>query len=192
MTDKETFPVNRPGRITFGAGNLAGLLTERNADLARREASIPASGRIEVLARSWDRPLLVFTAPGGLAMGNTTPADGLGTLAPTRIRVQLPAPGTAFSALIGLDRNQAQKAWRRPLPPFTGTAVFTIAVGGREVFKSGPMTLTSEPVMATVDLAWAQEFDLPARTCPISPGRGGARRWRPWPMAGSCVSRRCR
>ncbi len=114
---------------------LNSILAERNREVARRDALIPASGRLEVLTRSWDRPLVAFTAPDALAMGNTTPADGLGTLAPARIRVRLPAAGASFTALIGLDRNQAQKAWRRPLPPFTGNAVFTIAVGGREVFN---------------------------------------------------------
>ncbi len=121
-------------------------------------------GSLEVLARSWDRPLVAFTAAGGLAMGTASPADGLGTLAPARIRVRLPAAGVSFTAMIGLDRNQGQKAWRRPLPPFTGTAVFTITVGGREVFNSGRMTLANEPVMATVDLAGAQEFDLQVQT----------------------------
>ena len=123
-----------------------------------------SSGRLEVLARSWDRPLVVFTAPGGLAMGSATPSDGLGTLAPARIRVRLPAAGVSFTAMIGLDRKQGQTAWRRPLPAFAGTAVFTIAVDGREVFNSGPMTLASEPMMATVDLAGAQEFDLQVHT----------------------------
>ena len=125
--------------------------------------SLP-SGRLEVLTRSWDRPLVVFTAPGGLAMGTVSPSDGLGTLAPARIRVRLPAAGASFTAMIGLDRKQAQTAWRRPLPAFAGTAVFTIVVDGQCLFRSGPMTLASEPVTATVDLAGAQEFDLQVQT----------------------------
>jgi len=168
--------------------SLDSILAERNQEVARRDALIPASGRLEVLARSYDRPLVAFTAPGtpatgavavpsaldfwvafieptGLAMGSVMPSDGLGTLAPARIRVRLPAAGTSFTALIGLDRNQAaQKVWRRPLPPFRGNAVFSIVVGGREVFNSGPMTLASEPVRVRVDLAGAQEFDLQVQT----------------------------
>jgi hypothetical protein len=33
-----------------------------------------SSGCLEVLTRSWDRPLAVFTAPGGLAMGTVSPS----------------------------------------------------------------------------------------------------------------------
>jgi hypothetical protein len=165
----------------------AGGLLAPSAQI-QRDQDIPAGGRLEVLARSYDRPLVAFTAPGtpatgadfgvssalnwvafiaptGLAMGSVLPSDGIGTLAPARIRVRLPAAGATLNALIGLDRNQAaQKVWRRPVPPFTGHAVFTITVGDREVFNSGPMTLASEPVMAMVDLAGAQEFDLQVQT----------------------------
>jgi hypothetical protein len=168
--------------------SLNSILAERNQEVARRDALIPASGRLEVLARSYDRPLVAFTVPGtpatgadfgvssalnwvafiaptGLAMGSVLPSDGIGTLAPARIRVRLPAAGATLSALIGLDRNQAaQRVWRRPVPPFTGHAVFSISVGGREVFTSGPMTLASEPVRVTLDLAGAQEFDLQVQT----------------------------
>ncbi len=144
--------------------DIVSILTERNQEVIGRDALIPLTGRLEVLARSWDRPLVAFTAPGGLAMGHASPSDGLGTLAPARIRVRLPAAGASFTALIGLDCKQAQKAWRRPLPPFTGTAGFSIVVGGREIFKSGPMTLASEPVVARVNLAGAQEFDLQVQT----------------------------
>jgi hypothetical protein len=140
------------------------LLAERNQDLALREATIPASGRLEVLARAWDRPLVAFTAPGGLAMGSALPADGLGTLAPARIRVRLPATGASFTALIGLDRNQAQTAWRRPLPAFAGHAVFTISVAGREVFRTTPRSLGDEPLAVKADLGGAQEFVLEVRT----------------------------
>jgi hypothetical protein len=155
------------------------LCAERNQDLVRRDALIPASGRLEVLDRAWDRPLVAFTAPGGLAMGNALPVDGLGTLAPVRIRVRLPAPGATFTALIGLDRNQAQKAWRRPLPAFAGTAVFSIAVAGREIFNSGPTTFDRQPLAVRVELDGAQEFVLEVRTGDDRPyfawaGWGGA------------------
>ncbi len=140
------------------------VLANLNDDLARSEADIPASGQLQVLSRAWDRPLVAFTAAGGLAMGSMLPADGLGTLAPARIRVRLPAAGASFRAVIGLDRNQALKAWRRPLPDFAGNAEFIVSIDGRQVFSSGPRKLMDEPLAVTVPLLGARAFVLEVRT----------------------------
>ena len=66
--------------------------------------------------------------------------------------VRLPGPGKTFSAIIGADASGE--------PDAKGSAVFSVLVGGKVVFKSGVMKRSKKGVPVDVDLAGAKEFVL--------------------------------
>jgi hypothetical protein len=67
--------------------------------------------------------------------------------------VRLPGPGKTFAAIIGMDANDYPSGSR-------GSAVFSVIVGGKTIFKSDALKASKEGVPVKVDLAGAKEFVL--------------------------------
>jgi hypothetical protein len=67
----------------------------------------------------------------------------------SEIIVRLPSPGRTFDALAGIESRAGG-----------GTVVFSVKVGGREVFRSGVVRLMEPAVPVKVDLQGAREFTI--------------------------------
>jgi len=80
-------------------------------------------------------------------------ADGLFCHAPSRIVVRLPAPGSAFTAVVGVDSNEQTSGGR-------GSVVFSVTVGGQERSRSDLLREGMPPVPVRVDLGGARELVL--------------------------------
>ncbi len=68
--------------------------------------------------------------------------------------VDLPGPGKTFSALIGVNTETSNDA-----PP-PKSAVFSVLVGGKSVFRTDPLKAGTEAVSVNVDLKGARGFVL--------------------------------
>jgi alpha-galactosidase len=86
-----------------------------------------------------------------LKIGGTQYSRGLYCHAPSRIVVQLPGPGKAFTAVAGIDNNGSFGG---------GTVVFKVNVNGRESFSSEVMRRGEAGVPVRVALNGATEFVL--------------------------------
>ena len=137
-------------------------MIELNGQIEQRAQTIPASGQLDVLSNGWDRPVQQFVSGGRLIIGSKTYGHGLYCIAPSRIVVRLPSEGEGFEAVVGVDANQKNQGWRRPLPVFQGQVVFSVTVDGRPVFKSSELSRQSEgvPVRVDLDLEGAREFTI--------------------------------
>lgn len=78
---------------------------------------------------------------------------GLYCHAISRVVVYLPGPGTRFEAIAGLDSNEMTSGGR-------GSVVFSVEVGGKEMWKSEVMREGMPGVPVSVDLGGAREFIL--------------------------------
>jgi len=86
-----------------------------------------------------------------LRIGGKPYTRGLFCHANSQIVVRLPGAGKAFSAVVGLDSNEQTV-------PGRGSVVFTVSVGGGEVFRSPVMREGMAGVPAEVPLGNANEF----------------------------------
>lgn len=78
-------------------------------------------------------------------------ARGLFCHAPSRLTVRLPGPGAVFEAVVGIDCNGNYSG---------GSVVFTVGVGGQELFRS-PLLLRGQPgVPVKLDLNGATQLTL--------------------------------
>jgi alpha-galactosidase len=78
---------------------------------------------------------------------------GIAAHANSKIIVRLPGPGKMFSSQIGLDDNFQTHSGQ-------GTIVFSVGVGGRSIFRSGVVRVTTPAKPIEVDLQGAKEFVL--------------------------------
>ncbi len=78
---------------------------------------------------------------------------GLYCHAVSKVVVKLPGAGRTFTAVAGVDSNDQTRHGR-------GSVVFSVAAGGREVFRSGVMREGMPGVPVNVDLGGAVEFAL--------------------------------
>ncbi len=78
---------------------------------------------------------------------------GLYCHAVSKVVVTLPGPGKTFAAVAGVDTNDQTSGGR-------GSVVFSVAVGGKEAFRSPLMREGMAGVPVKVDLAGAKEFTL--------------------------------
>ncbi len=118
-----------------------------NAAPAEPAGSLRVVTHFDVIWRNCrvDRPL---------TLGSSEYRRGLFTHAPSDLRVTLPGPGKAFSAVVGVDTNSQTRAGQ-------GSVVFTVAVGERMDALTSPVMhegMAGEPV--NVDLGGAREFNL--------------------------------
>jgi len=91
-----------------------------------------------------------------LRIGGQMYKDGIAMPSPGEIAVHLPAPGTSFEALAGVDSNDLgyySNAGR-------GSVVLTIEANGRELFRSPVLSEGMRGVPIRVDLSGATEFAI--------------------------------
>jgi alpha-galactosidase len=88
-----------------------------------------------------------------LTMGKTEYRSGLFCHAVSKLKVRLPGPGKAFTALVGVDSNPQTQ-------PGRGSIVFSVTVAGKEAFRSKTMREGLAPERVNVDLGGATEFLL--------------------------------
>ena len=88
-----------------------------------------------------------------LAIGKKEYPRGIFCHAASKLAVRLPAPGKTFSALVGVDSNSQTRGGR-------GSIVFSVAVAGKEAFRSKVMREGMPPERASLDLGGATEFLL--------------------------------
>ena len=67
--------------------------------------------------------------------------------------MRLPAPGKTFEAVVGVDSNEQTGGGR-------GSVIFSVQIGGKEVFRSAVLKEGMPPVPVKIDLAGAKEFVL--------------------------------
>ena len=78
---------------------------------------------------------------------------GLFCHAVSKVVVRLPGPGKTFTAVAGVDSNEQTR-------PGRGSVVFSVAVAGKEAFRSPVMREAMPGAAVSVDLAGAAEFVL--------------------------------
>jgi len=78
---------------------------------------------------------------------------GLYCHAVSKVAVRLPGKGKTFAAVIGVDSNEQTRRGR-------GSIVFSVAVSGKETYRSGVMREGMPGVPVSVDLDGASEFVL--------------------------------
>ena len=88
-----------------------------------------------------------------LKIGGTQYTRGLYCHANSRILVRLPGSGESFSAAVGIDNNGQYGG---------GTVVFTVAGGGRELFRSSVKQRGEPATPFKVDLGGVSEFVIAA------------------------------
>ncbi|MBN2578373.1 MAG: alpha-galactosidase [Pirellulales bacterium] len=88
-----------------------------------------------------------------LQLGDKQFAKGIGCHAPSKITVCLPGPGKKFLAQVGLDNNEDTRRGN-------GSVVFSVNVGGRELFHSGVCRLDAPAQAVDVDLNGARQLTL--------------------------------
>ena len=123
-------------------------LTAVFPSLAPAAPARPEAGLALEFNHDWVQHNAFCGAP--LRVGGKVYYEGLMCHAPSKIRVQLPAPGKTFSAVVGVDTNQFSAGGK-------GSIVFSVAVGHEERFRSGIMREGMTGVPVTVDLAGARE-----------------------------------
>ncbi len=100
-------------------------------------------------------------ARGGkpLRLGDRLFTQGLYCHAPSEILVRLPAPGRAFTAVLGVDSNEQTGGGR-------GSVDFTVRVTAMEKFRSGVMREGMAAQSVNVELGGATEFVLQVEPTP--------------------------
>jgi alpha-galactosidase len=88
-----------------------------------------------------------------LTIGKAEYTRGVFCHAASKVAVRLPGPGKAFSALVGVDSNPQTRGGR-------GSIVFSVAVAGKEGYRSKIMREGMPAERVTVDLGGATEFLL--------------------------------
>ncbi len=84
-----------------------------------------------------------------LKIAETEFRRGLLCHAVSKILVRLPGPGKTFTSAVGVDTNAGG-----------GSIIFSVAVGGKESFRSEVMHCGQRGVPVSVDLAGASEFTI--------------------------------
>lgn len=129
-------------------------LAERGAWVAARfEGRLPPP-RTEpaLVVRANHGPLLKNMRAGQpLRLGGQSYTNGLLAHAPSEILVRLPAPGAAFTAVVGIDSNEMTAGGR-------GSVEFVVSVGGVERFRSAVQREGMAGQALDVDLNGAREF----------------------------------
>ena len=88
-----------------------------------------------------------------LRLGKTEYHRGVFCHAASKVAVRLPGPGKTFSATVGVDSNVQTRGGR-------GSIVFSVAVGGKEAFRSQVMHEGTAAERISLDLEGATEFLL--------------------------------
>lgn len=88
-----------------------------------------------------------------LRLGKTEYHRGVFCHAASKVAVRLPGPGKTFSATVGVDSNVQTRGGR-------GSIVFSVAVGGKEAFRSQVMREGTAAERISLDLEGATEFLL--------------------------------
>jgi len=120
--------------------------------LAAPQAKQAAKAGLLVLANH-DVVVRNSRGPRPLTLGKAQYARGLYCHATSKVVVQLPGPGTAFSAVVGVDSNP-------DTVPGRGSVIFAVTAGGKEAFRSKVLREGMPPVPVAVDLDGATEFVL--------------------------------
>ena len=148
--------------ITFAASDAAKELAMKRQWVADHWLAMPKAvapetapqypnGWLEVLANNG--PLQMNSRSGKpLKIGETEYTRGLYCHAVSDVIVHLPAPGKAFSALVGVDANNA--------PDAKGSVVFSVSVGGAVAVKTPVLHGKTAAVPVAVDLQNATQFVL--------------------------------
>jgi alpha-galactosidase len=103
--------------------------------------------RAELLVAANHDPVQINSRNGKpLFISGQTFTRGLYCHAPSKVIVRLPGPGEKFQALAGVDSNQDTSGGR-------GSVVFTVGVGGKQLYTSGLMRegMSAKPVEANLD-----------------------------------------
>lgn len=112
---------------------------------------------IQCISQSWGSFTFgrsVLSTP--LCLAGKEYKAGLGTHADSDILVKLSRPGKRLKGLAGADDNWSTR--EKGAAPM----IFSIHVGGKEVWKSGPVTAKSKPGRFDINLKGAKEFHLRA------------------------------
>lgn len=117
-------------------------------------AAAKPSVKVECLTQGWGSLQKEKAIGGGpLCLNGRTFATGLGTHAPSEIVVRASAPIKRFTALAGVDDNAVTRR-------VASEMVFTVEVGGKVAWSSGPLRVSSSPAQVDLDLKDAMEFTL--------------------------------
>jgi alpha-galactosidase len=112
----------------------------------------PAEPGLDVLANNG--PVQANARAGQpLRVGDREYTRGLYCHAVSQVLVRLPAPGRAFTAVAGLDRNEDTLRGK-------GSVVFAVTVAGKVLFASATLRVDSPPREVSVDLGGADSFVL--------------------------------
>jgi hypothetical protein len=107
---------------------------------------------------------------GPLKIGTEEFTCGMVCHAVSKVVVPLPGPGKTFSAIVGEDADATSD------PGAKKSAIFSVIVGGKAVFKSDALKASMKGVSVTVDLAGASQFVLEVR----DGGHGIGLDWANW------------
>jgi alpha-galactosidase len=116
-----------------------------------------AAPEITCLHQGWGtlhRGMSVADLP--LCLDGKKYATGLGTHAESAIHVRLPVACRRLRGLCGVSDNPLTREKTQPL-------VFSVDVGGREIWRSGPQKAETPPARVDVPLAGKREFILRVR-----------------------------
>jgi alpha-galactosidase len=116
-----------------------------------KQATLPQWG-LAVLT-NFDELCLNTRMGRPLAIGKTEYPRGVFCHAASKVVVRLPAPGKTFSAFVGVDSNSQTHGGR-------GSVVFSVAVAGKEAFRSNVMREGRPAERVSLDLGGATEFLL--------------------------------
>ena len=129
------------------------LTERRNWVAARFEGRQPPPRTDPALVVFANHGPVIKNARAGkpLRVGQQTFARGLLAHAPSKVLIQLPAPGEAFTAVVGIDSNEQTNGGR-------GSVDFSVHVGGTETFRSGVLREGMAGKAVRVDLGGATQF----------------------------------
>ncbi len=155
LWSEQLVPTNRPTaahdlNTTVRAGETLAFAATRRPPTVK---AAPPGPELVVLANN-DRVLQNSRAGTALKIGTREFQRGLFCHAVSKVRVVLPGPARAFSAVAGVDANNA--------PDAKGSVVFSVRVGDTVAFRSDVLRGKAEGVPVAVDLKGARELLLEA------------------------------
>ncbi len=121
-----------------------------------------SSLRVELtcLSQGWGLPKHGKSIVNGpLCLGDKVFSSGIGTHADSEIVLKLPSLGKRLCAVVGMDRNLISLKHHSRKERI----VFSVEVGGKELFACKPLGLDSPPLEVKIDLNGAREITLKTR-----------------------------
>ncbi|MCH7703187.1 MAG: NPCBM/NEW2 domain-containing protein, partial [Planctomycetes bacterium] len=107
----------------------------------------------ETVQQGWGELMLDRTVEGGpIRIGSTIYQRGLGTHTPLTLEYAIPEGYDAFEADVGIDHDADGN----------GSAIVSVDLDGREVFKSSVVTGTSDAIVLQIPLDGAKRLTLRA------------------------------